>query len=92
MNGVSKLPCIWFGDNQRATAIGILGLSFALGSMFGLSLGSIFVSDSDKDDPEKIKQQVENFMWFASWASTALCAPMIFLFKQRPQVFPSLSA
>lgn len=81
MNGVSKMPCMWFGDNQRAISIGVLALAWALGSMFGLSLGSIFVSDDDKDDPEKIKDQVVYFMYVISWATTVCCLPLLFLYK-----------
>lgn len=57
LNGISKLPCIWFGDHQRALAIGILALSFTLGNILGLVLGTFFVHAKDRDDPQKIKEQ-----------------------------------
>ena len=43
LNGISKLPCIWFGDSQRAVAMGILALSFTLGNILGLTFGTFFV-------------------------------------------------
>ena len=56
MNGVSKLACIWFGDHERAIAIGIVAFAFALGSIIGMSLASFFVFEEDKEHPDKIKR------------------------------------
>ena len=50
INGISKLACIWFGDHQRAIAIGILSFAFALGSILGMTIGIIFVKEDDKND------------------------------------------
>lgn len=92
LNGISKLACIWFGDNQRAIAIGIQTFGLALGSCVGFCIGSFFVYEEDRHDHEKIKEQTINLMWFISWATTFLCAPAIFLYKQRPKTYPSRSA
>lgn len=43
INGISKHACIWFGDHERAIAIGIIAFGFALGSIIGLSLASFFI-------------------------------------------------
>lgn len=82
LNGISKLACIWFGDTQRVIAIGILTFGLALGSCFGFCIASFFVFDEDKHDYEKIKEETTNLMWFISWATTLLCGPAIFLYRQ----------
>lgn len=81
MNGISKLACIWFGDQQRPIAIGVLTFGLALGSCIGFCIGSFFVFEEDKDDHDKIKDQTIQFMWSISWATTFLCAPAIFLYE-----------
>lgn len=55
-NGLCKFACVWFGDNERGMAIGILTIGIALGSLFGFSLAAFFVFDEDKEDHEKIKR------------------------------------
>lgn len=92
LNGISKLACIWFGDNERAIAIGILAFAFALGSIVGLVLGTFFVLDEHKDNHELIRKESIEFMRVVSWGTTFLCAPMILLYKQRPKMYPSNSA
>ena len=81
MNGISKLACIWFGDNQRAIAIGIVAFAFAVGSIIGLSLASFFIFDDDKNDHPKIKKEVEGFMLVVSWGTTVLCVPMLLFYR-----------
>ena len=62
LNGISKLACLWFGDNQRAIAIGIGTEAMAIGSIGGLSFGSFFVFEDDRGYPEKIKKGTVNLM------------------------------
>ena len=81
MNGISKFACIWFGDNERAIAIGIIAFAFALGSIIGLSLASFFVFEDDKEDYEKIKREVEYFMLVVSYTTSILCIPMILFYR-----------
>lgn len=81
INGVSKLACIWFGDNQRALAIGITGFGLAIGTILGLAIGSFFIQDEDKYDHAKIRRETEKFMLWVSWGTTVLCAPMILFYK-----------
>lgn len=92
INGTSKLACIWFGDNERAIAIGIVSFGLAIGTIIGLSMASFFIFDDDKNNHAKIRKETENFMLWVSWGTTALCLPMIIFYKQRPRYFPSRSA
>lgn len=50
LNGISKFACIWFGDKQRAIAIGVLHFSIVLGAILGMGLGPLFVKQKYKDD------------------------------------------
>ena len=75
------MASIWFGDNERSVAIGLIAFSFALGSIVGLTLGPMFVYEEDKDDPEKIKEQAVEFMRYVSLATTVLCFPMLLFYK-----------
>lgn len=67
-------------------------MSFILGQLFGLTLGTFFVHDKDKHDHEKIRSQLVNFMWVCSWVTMFCCLPMLIIYKQRPTIYPSKSA
>ena len=67
-----------------------MGLVF--GSIFGFTLGPLFMDDCQKNDHEQIKEQTLEFMWFVSWGTTALCAPLLIFYQQKPATFPSRSA
>lgn len=92
LNGISKLACIWFGDNQRALAIGILSLGVMVGGAMGFALASLWILEENKDDHAKIKEQTIDFMEFASLVTTLLCGPALFLYEQKPPSHPSKSA
>lgn len=56
------MACVWFGDNERAFAIGILSVAIAVGSCFGFCLGAFFVHEHGKKNSEKIKDETIEFM------------------------------
>lgn len=62
-------------------AIGILAVSFIIGTLFGLTVGTFFVHDANKDDPQKIRDQNQHFMWCLSWITMFLCLPMLIMYK-----------
>lgn len=77
---------------QRALAISIGSLSTPIGSVVGLVLGPLFIVPEDKTNFQNAKKHLSSLMWCQALLVTVCSAPMIFLYKQRPEHYPSKSA
>ena len=80
LNGISKHACIWFGDKERALAIGVVGFGLALGSILGLCLAGCFISEKDRYNKALVRRETENYMLFVSWGTTLFCLPMVLFY------------
>ena len=59
LNGVSLVSNLWFPDNQRATATGLIGVSMALGSVVGLVISGTLSVGLDKESKESCFQVLQ---------------------------------
>jgi hypothetical protein len=73
-----------------ATTIGALSNPF--GCITGFILGSLYISDKDKENHEEGKKHVLQYLWFTSIVVTAMCVPAILFLQERPKECPSESA
>ena len=56
LNGVSLVANLWFPDNQRATATGLIGVSMAIGSVVGLTISGMLSVGIHKESKENCYQ------------------------------------
>lgn len=94
MNGCSKMASIWFGDSERTSATSICALALPVGCIIGFAIGPVYVHPSDaKPENHSIgKDHVMDYMLTLAIMATVGSAPMLFLYKQKPDKFPSESA
>jgi len=90
--GSSKLATQWFGDNERAMATTIGSLSLPFGTIIGFALGTLYISEDDKNYPERGRENVVKYLLFTAIQVTCMCLPLLILQKSRPEHFPSESA
>jgi len=62
---------------QRALATTIGALSNPFGCILGFMLGSLYVSDDDKDNIEKGKEHIIKYLWFTAIVVTGMCIPCV---------------
>jgi sugar phosphate permease len=91
-NGVSKLATVWFGDEQRALATTIGSLATPIGCILGMIMGPFFVSENDRMDYDLGRKHVIDYMFFTAGFVTVLTVPMLLLYTERPEHFPSSAA
>jgi len=55
-------------------------------------LGSFWLKDSDKDDPELGKQHMRSYLLISAIISTGLIIPLLIFYKEAPKNYPSSAA
>ena len=62
---------------QRALATTIGALSNPFGCILGFMLGSLYVSDADKDNIPEGKDHILKYLWFTAIVVSCMCIPCV---------------
>lgn len=75
---------------MMATALGALALSAGL--LVGNILPPLYISSEDAKDKELGKAHVAKYIWDSAIIITCMAGPLLILYQERPQKFPSSAA
>lgn len=94
MNGCSKLASIWFGPSELTIATALGALSLPIGCVSSFGIGPVFVLDSDADPDRHMqgREAIRHYCLLIAVIITILSMPMLLLYRQKPNTYPSESA
>ena len=78
--------------NEIAVATTVGSLADPVGTVLGMVLGPFYVEDADMNDREKGLEDVNQLLFVNAIIVTALCIPILLIFRERPKHFPSQAA
>ena len=84
----------WFPENERAVAISLVTLGNPIGSILGMVIGPLFIQETSSS-PFPVQKEIDQVHEYIRWhaiVDTVLCIPLLFIFRERPQNYPSKGA
>jgi len=91
-NTPAKIAAYWFKPESRVKATTFLSIISPIGFGVGFLIPGMIIGDTTNMSTEDFKDRVWDLFFYQALVFTIICAPGLFLFREKPASPPSSSA